>query len=130
MVSNNNKPILKADIDPRDSFSYRGITLISVPYHSVNKCWYTNWTGSKIIHPLLMKGQNGFRKRRSCLDHLYSLTRKCKQKDTYVCLIEMEKTFDCVNRNLFFIALSKLECIENSLHLWNRFTIKHIVLSR
>lgn len=74
MVSNNNKPILKQDKDPRDLLSYRGIALISVPckiYADILNQRLMDWLKD---HSLLVEEQNGFRKKRNCLDHLYSPT--------------------------------------------------------
>ena len=57
--------------------------------------------------------QNGFRKGRSCLDHIYSLTsiiknRKQAGKDTHVAFIDMEKAFDRVDRSLLYFKLLKM----------------------
>ena len=46
--------------------------------------------------------QNGFRKHRSCLDHIFSLTsiircRKAQKKPTFVAFVDMEKAFDRVD---------------------------------
>ena len=53
---------------------------------------------------------NGFRSKRSCEDHIYSLTsaikyRKSKNLDTFAAFIDMTKAFDSVNRNLLFYKL-------------------------
>lgn len=47
--------------------------------------------------------QNGFRKDRSCIDHIYSLynlvnDRKLSKRDTFVCYVDMKKAFDSVHR--------------------------------
>lgn len=42
-------PILRRDKDPRDSLSYRGISLISVPCKIYADILNDLWTGSKII---------------------------------------------------------------------------------
>lgn len=63
MVSNNNKPILKQDKDPRDLLSYRGIALISVPckiYADILNQRLMDWLKD---HSLLVEEQNGFRKK-------------------------------------------------------------------
>ena len=59
---------------------------------------------------LLAEEQNGFRKERSCIDHLYSLTsivrnRKLNRKSTFVCFTDAKKAFDCVNRDLLWYKL-------------------------
>ena len=54
--------------------------------------------------------QNGFRKNRSCEDHLFSLTSIiCNQinnrKPAYAAFIALEKAFDWVDRNLLLYTL-------------------------
>ena len=103
-------PILKADKDPRDPLGYRGIALISVPckiYADILNQRLSSWLES---NSLLADEQNGFRKERSCIDHLYSLTsivrnRKLNRKSTFVCFIDAKKAFDCVNRDLLWYKL-------------------------
>lgn len=51
-----------------------------------------------------LDGQNGFRRDRSCLDHIYTLyaviyNGKLYTSDTYACFIDCRKAFDTVNRN-------------------------------
>ena len=106
-------PILKADKDPRDPLGYRGISLISVPckvFADVLNQRLIKWLESNDI---LVEEQNGFRRDRSCLDHLYTLTnviknRKNAKKSSYVCFIDMKKAFDCVNRDLLWYKLMAL----------------------
>lgn len=76
--------------------SFTGIALISVPYKiyaDILNQRLMDWLG---VHSLQVEEQNGFRKKRGCLYHLYSLNsiirnRKFKKKDIYVCLIDMKK---------------------------------------
>ena len=54
--------------------------------------------------------QNGFRKYRSCLAHIFSLSsiiknRLLNNKPTFSCFIDMSKAFDWVNRDLLFLGL-------------------------
>ncbi len=56
--------------------------------------------------------QNGFRKKRSCEDHIFTLTyilrnRMAEAKDTFCAFIDMQKTFDWVDRDLLFYRLLK-----------------------
>ena len=80
---------------------YRGVSLLS----QVGKLY------SQILNKLLRRGgifcdeQNGFRKTRSCEDHIFSLTsiirnRQHENKDTFVAFIVMQKAFNWVNRDL------------------------------
>lgn len=106
-------PILKTDKDPRDPLGYRGIALISIPCkiyaHVLNQRLIT-WLEE---NQLLAEEQNGFRKNRSCVDHLYTLTnviknRKIAKMSTYVCFIDMKKAFDFVNRDLLWYKLMSI----------------------
>ena len=62
---------------------------------------------------LLSEGQNGFRKDRSCLDHIYTLhtiikNRKFLKKDTFACFVDYRKAFDTVDRNCLWFKLMSL----------------------
>ncbi len=57
--------------------------------------------------------QIGFRGKRSCEDHVLVLSsiirqRKAKRLPTYIAFIDMEKAFDCVDRNLLLCKLLSL----------------------
>ncbi len=68
-------PIIKgADKDPCVSLNYRGIRFLSC----VQKI-YSSILNERLIHyveyfDLLVDEQNGFRKKPSCVDHVYALT--------------------------------------------------------
>ena len=105
-------PIFKGG-EPSDPLNYRPITLLSIPckiYTDIlNRC-LTQWLENNNI---LYDGQNGFRKGRSCLDHIYTLftvinNRKLENKDTFVCFVDAKKAFDTVNRDCLWY---KLMCI-------------------
>ena len=54
--------------------------------------------------------QNGFRRDRSCTDHIFSFTsilrnRMASNLPTYACFIDMQKAFDWVDRDLLFYKL-------------------------
>ena len=62
---------------------------------------------------MLHDGQNGFRKGRSCLDHVYTLytivnNRKAQNRDTFVCFVDTKKVFDTVNRNCLWFKLMSI----------------------
>ena len=64
------------------------------------------------VNDLLVDEQNGFRRGRSCVDHISSLssiieTRKLK-KCTYAAFIDFSKAYDRINRNMLFSKLSDL----------------------
>ena len=96
--------------DPNVPLNYRGISLtscISKVYSGVlnNRInTYTNLIG------IIAEEQNGFRKGRSCEDHIYTLSsiiknRQNLSKSTFACFIDMQKAFDWVDRNLLFYRL-------------------------
>lgn len=56
---------------------------------------------------MLHDSQNGFRKGRSTIDHIKSLssiieTRKLKRLSTFTAFIDFRKAYDGINRNLLF----------------------------
>ena len=79
---------------------------------------YTNILNKRIIEYLDINNltedeQNGFRKDRSCKDHIYSLTsiirnRKNMGLDTFTCFVDMAKAFDRVNRDILFVKLANI----------------------
>ena len=99
--------------DPRVPGNYRGITITSVVYKlycSVLLHRLERWVD---VNDLLVDEQNGFRRGRSCVDHISSLTsiietRKLRKKWTYAAFIDYSKAYDRINRNMLFIKLSAL----------------------
>ena len=76
-----------------------------------------------------MDEQNGFRPKRSCEDHIFSLTSIIKNRvvdgrHTFVTLVDFQKAFDCVNRNICcFISFYKIILMEKfNIHL-KRYTL-------
>ena len=105
------KPIPKSsDKDPYLPLSYRGISLISC----VSKA-YSSLLNDRIVqfcneNNIFPDEQNGFRAKRSCEDHIYSLSSIIKnrindKKDTFCAFVDLEKAFDWVNRNLLLYRL-------------------------
>lgn len=107
-------PIPKADSkNPNDPLSYRGITLLSVPYKVYADVLNQRLSRWLETNDVLVEEQNGFRKKRSCLEHIYSLfnvvnTRKLKRSSTYVCFIDIKKAFDAINRECLWFKLMQL----------------------
>ena len=68
------KPIPKSDgKDPRDRLRYTGITLISIPckiYADILNIRLSKWIED---NDYLVEEQNGFRRNKSCKEHIYSL---------------------------------------------------------
>ncbi len=96
--------------DPYVPLNYRGISLLSC----VCKV-FTSIINKRIVNyteelDLLVDEQNGFRRKRSCVDHIYALTslirnRLSENKSTFACFIDMQKAFDWVNRDMLFHKL-------------------------
>lgn len=87
--------------------TYRGITLMSVPYKM--HCDILNWWK-----------RNRFWKQRSCLDHLCSFhkvlnNRRIAKQSTFTCFIDMKKAFDNVNRNCLWPKLEAMSVQVNTL---------------
>ena len=62
---------------------------------------------------IIVEGQNGFRKGRSTIDHISSLTniietRKKLRKPTFCAFIDFKKAYDTVNREILWVKLEKL----------------------
>ncbi len=105
------KPIPKgADKDPYLPLNYRGISLLSC----VSKT-YSSILNNRLVSYMEESGmfpeeQNGFRKGRSCQDHIFSLTsiiknRISRNRDTFCAFVDLEKAFDWVNRDLLLYSL-------------------------
>ena len=105
-------PIFKGD-DPRNPFNYRPISLFSIPCKIYADILNRHLSGWLEANELLHDGQNGFRKGRSCLDHVYTLytivnNRKAQNRDTFVCFVDAKKAFDTVNRDCLWFKLMSI----------------------
>ena len=105
------KPIPKgADKDPYIPLNYRGISLTSC----LSKA-YSSLLNNRIVSycnelNLFADEQNGFRQKRSCEDHIFSLTsiirnRLNAKKHTFCAFVDLEKAFDWVQRDLLLFKL-------------------------
>ncbi|XP_052810397.1 uncharacterized protein LOC128238477 [Mya arenaria] len=106
-------PIPKSSCkNPNDPLSYRGITLAPSMYKM-----YTSILNERIVkwtddNDQIADEQNGFRKKRSTIDHISSLTnlvdtRKKNKQCTFCAFIDFSKAFDSVNRNLLWKIFGK-----------------------
>ena len=108
------KPIPKNSLtDPFIPLQYRGISLLSTVYKLFTSILNNRIQSTAEEHNLFNDSQNGFRKKRSCEDHLFSLTsiirnRKRDKLDTFVTFVDFEKAFDRVDRKLLFHKLQSL----------------------
>ena len=105
------KPIPKAGSkDPREPLNYRGISLLCVPYkiyadilnHRLSKWLETN--------DILADEQNGFRRKRSCQEHIYTLytsinNRKLSRQSTYSCFVDLSKAYDSIQRDCLWYKI-------------------------
>ncbi len=106
-------PIPKGhDKDPRVPLNYRGISLLSTMYKLYS--YILNSRLSKYLerNKLLSDSQNGFRRLRACIDHLFVITtvirnRKSKGLPTYCCFVDMKKAFDLLDRKCLLYKLSR-----------------------
>ena len=98
--------------DARNPLHYRGISLAPACYKLY--CGVLNsrleaWVDE---NNLLCDEQNGFRKSRSTLDHVSTLTsiietRKANKTDTYVAFIDFSKAYDSIPRNNLWAKLKQ-----------------------
>ena len=61
---------------------------------------------------LLVEEQNGFRRNRACIDHVFSLTsilqaNAFKKSGTFTTFIDFKKAFDLIDREALFYKLYK-----------------------
>ena len=99
------QPIPKGSCkDPYSPLQYRGISLLS----NVAKI-YSGFLNARIVSyceflDLFVDEQNGFRRQRSCEDHIFALTSLIT-KQLFAAFIDMEKAFDRIDRDLLMYRL-------------------------
>ncbi|MES9883775.1 MAG: reverse transcriptase family protein [Sedimenticola sp.] len=103
-------PILKNNKCYKDPMSYRGISLMSTVVKLFNGVLNNRITRFLNTNNTLCEEQNGFRKLRSCIDNIYSLTtvirnRRLKNLPTFLCFVDFAKAFDSVNRDCLWFKL-------------------------
>lgn len=100
------KPIPKSrDNDPRVPLNYRGISLLSCIAKIFTSVINERISAHLELNNWLCEEQNGFRAKRSCTDHIFSLHSIIKQRQTeglqtFVTFIDFSKAFDCIDRKL------------------------------
>lgn len=105
------KPIPKnSKKDKCVPLNYRGISLQSCIYKT-----YSAFLNNRIndyceLLDIIVDEQNGFRKKRSCEDHIFTLTsvlqnKLNEKKSVYAAFIDLEKAFDWVHRDLLLYRL-------------------------
>ena len=104
-------PIPKsASSDPYVPLNYRGISLLSSVYKV-----FTSILNRRIVDymeflNLYNDEQNGFRKKRSCTDHIFTASTLIRNRlleglPTFACFVDMRKAFDWVDRDLLLFKL-------------------------
>ena len=105
------KPIPKPGKDQRVPLYNRPISIIcciAKVYSFVLDCRVKKHL---TLNDLLCDTQNGFRARRSCVDHIFSLITilrnfKSQNKQIFLCFVDFRRAFDSVNRPLLFYKIS------------------------
>ena len=102
--------------DARVPLNYRGISLLS----TLSKI-YTSLLNIRLMkfldkNNILADEQNGFRKDRSCIDHIFVLNSIIKNRmnqgrSTFAAFIDFKKAFDFVDRELLLLKL-----MDNGIH--------------
>ena len=116
-------PIYKGkNKDRRDPKSYRPVSLIC------NSCKiFTNILNKRLLRYLetnflLAEEQNGFRKGRSCEDHVFVLDSIIREKlldkkHVYGCFVDFSFAFDFINRDLLIHVLAKFGIKNNFIRI-------------
>ena len=105
-------PIAKKGKDSRIPLNTRAISLISTVCKLFSSVLNKRLVTFIDDNNLLCEEQNGFRRLRACIDHLYVLCtvirkRKKANKPTYVAFIDFSKAFDSVNHDLLWFKLTQ-----------------------
>ena len=103
-------PILKdSSSDKRMPLNYRGISLLSCISKVYSALINKRLTSHLEQNNLLADEQNGFRKDRSCEDHVFTLNSIIKNNtNVYTAYIDLKKAFDYVDRDMLLYKLLKL----------------------
>ena len=93
-----------------DPLSYRPVALISNPCKIFSAIMNERLITYLEERPVITEEQSGFRKKRSCYDHVFVLSsvlrsQILKKKSTFCCFVDFAKAFDSVDRELLMYAL-------------------------
>ena len=99
--------------DPMDPSTYRCITLASCIYKVFCNILNDRLTIWCTLNGVICDEHNGFRKDRSTIDHVSSLTsvietRKSLRMSTFTAFIDFKKAYDKIDRQLLFTTLEEL----------------------
>jgi hypothetical protein len=105
-------PIPKSAMkDPHVPLNYRGISLLNCTAKIYSAIINERLTKYCERNNILEEEQNGFRSKRSCQEHIFSLTSILRNKlgennQVYTAFIDFHKAFDWIDRSLLFYKLS------------------------
>jgi hypothetical protein len=99
--------------DPRIPLNYRGISLVTVIAKLFSSLLNKRLVSFLEDGPKLNEEQCGFRPKRGCDDHIFTLhsliqRQTQKNKDLYVAFIDLRKAFDLVNRAIMLHKLREI----------------------
>lgn len=101
--------------------TYRGLGLQSCLYKAYSYILNKRLTNYLETNGLINDTQNGFRKDRSCVDHVFTLAETIKlntgrpESRVFACFIDMRRAFDKIDRNLLLTRLHELG-VTGSMH--------------
>ena len=106
-------PIPKGSIKFVRPMTFRGLALQSCIYKLYSGIINARLVRFLDIKELLSDTQNGFRKNRSCNQHLFALKEimdlcLAEGKSTHLCFVDFSKAFDFLDRNLFLSRLVEM----------------------
>ena len=104
-------PIPKGSSELRNPDLYRGITLAVATYKLFCGVINSRLQFFAEKHGLIADEQNGFRGKRSCIDHIMSLvniveSRIKKKQNTFAAFIDFRKAYDSISRDLLWKKLA------------------------
>lgn len=99
--------------DKNNPLNYRGLAMLNTTLKLLTKI--ISWrieTWAESFH-ILPEAQAGFRKRRSCLDNLFTLnaviqTRIIEKRETYAIFVDFKQAFDSINHTKLWNKLFQL----------------------
>ena len=97
--------------DPYVPLNYKGISLLYCVYKLFTSLLNLRISDHCEAYDYLVDEQNGFRPKRSCQDHIYSIStiirnRKTIGLNTCCAFVDVQKAFDRVNRELLMYKLA------------------------
>lgn len=94
--------------------THRGLALQSCIYKIYSSVLNARLTTYLEEGELIEETQNGFRKKRSCIDHIYTLSETIRmntstpQSKVYACFVDLRRAFDEIDRNLALLNLNNI----------------------